>query len=65
MGEYGNIRFLEKIKSEFNISEIYSDKLEDTSLAPYLLEFQISTSLTLFHLWLKRGKDLEPESYSH
>ena len=61
LGEYGNIRFLEKIKSEFNISETYSDKLEDTSLAPYLMEFQISTSLTLFHLWLKREKDLEPE----
>lgn len=61
LGEYGNIRFLEKIKSEFNISETYSDKLEDTSLTPYLMEFQISTSLTLFHLWLKRGKDLKPE----
>ncbi len=61
LGKYGNIRFLEKIKEEFNIKEVYTEMISDTSIMPYLLEFHISTSLTLFHLWLNREKDLPSE----
>lgn len=61
LGKYGNIRFLERLKKELHINEIYAENYSDTSLAPYLIEFHISTSLSLFHLWLNRGKDLPPE----
>lgn len=61
LGKYGNIRFLERLKKEFPIDENYANGLSDTSLVPYLIEFHVSTSLSLFHLWLNRGKDLSPE----
>lgn len=61
LGEYGSIRFLERIKKELNINGPDIQEFSNTLLAPYLIEFHISTSLSLFHLWLKRGKDLPPE----
>jgi AcrR family transcriptional regulator len=60
-GDYGNIRFIEKMKDEF-----FSDGQkycipQDISLTPYLLEFHISTSFSLLRLWQRRQKDLTPD----
>jgi len=61
LGDYGNIRFIEKLKGE-----ILSDGQkycfpEDISITPYLLEFHVSTSLSLLRLWQRRQKDLPPD----
>ena len=56
MGDYGNFRFLELIKKEFSIIA-----KSDNEITPYLLEFRISTVLTLFHQWERRGEDLPVE----
>lgn len=61
LSDYGNIRFIEKLKREF-----FSDKLDycipkDSSMTPYLLEFNISTAFSLIRLWQRRQKDLPPE----
>lgn len=61
LGRYGNLRFLERIKKEMHISEKYFENSSDKTLIPYLMEFHISTSLSLFHLWLNREKDLSSE----
>lgn len=61
LGKYGNMRFLERLKSAFSIDKTYAEELNDETLAPYIIEFHVSTSLSLFHLWLNRGKDLPPE----
>lgn len=61
LGEYGNIRFLEQLKKKFFSIGFENNATGDTALTPYLMEFHISTSLSLFHLWLNREKDLPPE----
>ncbi len=61
LGEYGSIRFLERLKHEFPIEENFKSSLSDEAYIPYLIEFHVSTSLSVFHLWLDRGKDLAPE----
>ena len=61
LGDYGNIRFIEKLKVEFfNDGQNYCFS-KDNSAAPYLLEFQISTSFLLLRLWKRRQKDLPPD----
>ena len=58
LGEYGNMRFIEKLKLEYFNDELNDCFPRDNSAAPYLLEFQISTSFSLLRLWLRRQKDL-------
>lgn len=61
LGDYGNIRFIEKLKAEyFNDVQNYCFP-KDYPAAPYLLEFQISTSFSLLRLWQRRQKDLSPD----
>jgi AcrR family transcriptional regulator len=61
LGDYGNIRFIEKLKVEFfNDGQNYCFP-KDNSATPYLLEFQISTSFSLLRLWQRRRKDLPPD----
>lgn len=65
LGEYGSLRFLERIKKEILPED--SEKEGDfrgEGIAPYLAEFHISVTLSLFRLWLARGKDLETEELS-
>lgn len=61
LGDYGRISFLEKIKTEIALDENDLNLPEDNSLTPYLVEFHISTSLSLFRHWLRREKDLPPK----
>lgn len=61
LGDYGNIRFIEKLKGEF-----FSDTQrycfpKDNAAAPYLLEFQVSTAFSLLRLWQRRQKDMPPD----
>lgn len=62
LGEYGSIRFLEQIKKKIANTELTQNTLENNAISPYLLEFHISTSISLFHLWLKREKDISSET---
>lgn len=61
LGKYGSIRFLERIKESFPVNQDLESITSNSSLTPYLIEFHISTSLSLFHLWLNRDKDLPAE----
>ena len=61
LGDYGNIRFIEKLKGEFFSDEQNYCFPKDNSVTPYLLEFQISTSFSLLRLWQRRQKDLSPD----
>jgi len=61
LGDYGSIRFMEKLKGDF-----FSDGQnycipKDHSATPYLIEFHISTSFSLLRLWHRRQKDLPPD----
>ena len=61
-GDYGCFHFLERLKKV-----IVSDpRLDDLQIPdeemPYYLEFHLSTTLSLFRLWLKRGRDIPQET---
>ncbi|MCU6761577.1 probable dihydroxyacetone kinase regulator [uncultured Roseburia sp.] len=57
-GDYGSIHFLERLKRELPLDEIKKSFPQEEKLFPYLLEFHIATSLSLFRVWLKNGKDI-------
>lgn len=61
LSDYGNNRFVERLKQELPIDEMCLSFQTDSAIAPYLTEFHLSTSLSLFRLWLRRQKDLPPE----
>lgn len=61
LGDYGSVRFLERLKREISFERLDLNFPKNNSLTPYFIEFYISTSLSLFRLWLKQEKDLSPE----
>lgn len=61
LGDYGSIRFLERLKKEIISDELNLNFEKDTPILPYLMEFHISTSISLVRLWQHRQKDLSLE----
>ena len=61
MGNCGNIRFIEKLKKELRFERSNLDIRKDDMYAPYLMEFYVSTTLSMFRLWNERNRDLKPE----
>lgn len=61
LGDYGNIRFLERVKGEMPAVDPKSRLSEDSPFIPYLTEFHVSTILSLFRLWVRRDKDISVE----
>ena len=61
LGDYGSVHFLARLKKEIPFDRLASNLPEYNFLSPYLIEFYISTSLSLFRLWLQQGKDLPEE----
>jgi len=57
-GDYGSARFLERLKREIPFDRWALNLPKDSVATPYLLEFYISTSLSLLRLWFRRQKDL-------
>ena len=58
LGDYGSIRFQGRLKERMMTASGLKDKFAGSALFPYLLEFHVSTLLSLFRLWQKRGRDL-------
>ena len=58
LGEYGRSSFLEQIKKSLPLDLTWTDQIKDKSLVPYLIEYRLSISFSLFNLWRRRGKDL-------
>lgn len=63
LGDYGKIRFLERLKKEISLGRLELNLPPNSSITPYLIEFHIASSLSLFRLWLQRQKDLSPEEF--
>lgn len=58
MGDYGINRFLMKLVNSMNEIIPELNIPDDDPLKAYRIQYRISTSLSLFRLWIKRGKDL-------
>lgn len=63
LGNYGSVRFLDRLKKEVFQDRMELDYSKNDLLTPYLIEFQITTSFSLFRLWLQRNKDLSSEEF--
>ncbi|MGX7203730.1 TetR/AcrR family transcriptional regulator [Enterococcus pingfangensis] len=61
LGVYGSGHFLERLKKEISFDKLNFPFHENAALSPYLVEFYLATALSLFRLWLQRGKDLPSE----
>jgi len=62
LGDYGSIRFLERLKKEIPSDELNLNFAKDNPILPYLMEFHISTAISLFRLWQRSQKDLSLET---
>lgn len=58
LSDYGSTHFLERLKQELSFHSLSQFFPEDEKLLPYLVEFHLSTSLSLFRTWLKNGEDM-------
>ena len=63
LGDYGCIHFLERLKKEIPFDKLMLNFPENNSLTPYFIEFYISTSLSLFRLWIRQHRDLSSEEF--
>ena len=61
LGDYGSNRFLENLKTSIPFEAHRINLAADNPLTPYLLEFHMTTVLSLLRLWKRRQKDLSPE----
>jgi len=60
-GEYGSNHFIERLKTVIPYESHKLNLPKDEPLSPYLLEFHLSTVLSLFRLWYQRGQDISQE----
>jgi AcrR family transcriptional regulator len=61
LGNYGSVHFVERLKREIAFERLIVDFPTDDVLAPYIIEFYISTLISMFRLWIRNGKDLSSE----
>ncbi|NIK71433.1 TetR/AcrR family transcriptional regulator [Paenibacillus sp. BK720] len=61
LGDYGSVHFVERLKREIPFERLIVNLPTNDILAPYLIEFYISTLISLFRLWIRNGKDLSSE----
>ncbi|ANY65646.1 TetR family transcriptional regulator [Paenibacillus sp. BIHB 4019] len=61
LGDYGSVHFLERLKREIPFERLIVDLPTNDILTPYLIEFYISTLMSMFRLWIRNGKDLSSE----
>jgi AcrR family transcriptional regulator len=64
LGDYGSIRFLERLKNEIHTDNLNLNFAKDNPILPYIIEFHISIPISLFRLWQRRQKDLPVEELS-
>ena len=58
LGEYSGNRFLDKIKTSVPFEALTLNTSKDNPILPYLIEFHLSTILSLLRLWYRRQKDV-------
>ncbi|MGX1832254.1 TetR-like C-terminal domain-containing protein [Paenibacillus taichungensis] len=61
LGEFSSVHFVESLKREIPFERSIVDFPTDDVLAPYIIEFYISTLISMFRLWIHRDKDLSSE----
>lgn len=57
-GDFGTIHFLERVKAVLPFDALEKAFPQEKELLPYLLEFHVATSLSLFRVWLKSERNI-------
>jgi len=60
-GDYGYNHFLERLKAIIPFEAHKLNIAKDNPITPYLMEFHLSTVLSMYRLWYRRQKDIPPE----
>jgi len=60
-GDYGGNRFLDQLKATVPFKLHQLSVPEDDPISPYLMEFHLSTVLSLLRLWHRRQRDISSE----
>ncbi|MCM2998587.1 MULTISPECIES: TetR/AcrR family transcriptional regulator [Paenibacillus] len=63
LGDYGSARFIKRLKKEITLGQLELNVPQNHALTPYFIEFYLTTSLSLFRLWIQRQKDLSSEQF--
>lgn len=58
LGPFGDLTFIEQLTKRLNVD---LPEVQRTRLQPYLSEYHLMTTLSLFRLWLARGQDIPIE----
>lgn len=58
LGDYGKQHFIDKLMSKAGLNIPELDLPDDNRFKPYLIEYHLSAVISIFQLWLHRGKDL-------
>lgn len=61
LGDYGSVHFIERLRKEIPLERLIVDLPANEALTPYIIEFYISTLMSMFRLWIRNGKDLSSE----
>jgi hypothetical protein len=61
LGDYGSVHFVERLKREMPFDRLIVDFPTNDALTPYIIEFYISTLISMFRLWIRNDKDLSSE----
>ena len=62
LGTFGSVHFQDRLKTEFMKNTELTECVND--LQPYLSEFHMTVSLSMYRMWLKQGKDISVERLS-
>jgi len=60
-GDYGSNHFIEKLKASIPFEAHNLNTAIDDPMTPYLMEFHLSTSFSLYQLWHRRKRDISQE----
>lgn len=63
MGSYGNSRFLLRLEDAMQNSIPEMDIPDSDPLKAYRVQYRFTVSLSLFRLWVRRGKDLPVDEF--
>ena len=61
LGDHGSNRFLESLKASIPFEAHKLNLASDHPITPYLMEFHLTTILSMLRLWQRRQNDLAPE----
>lgn len=60
-GDYGGTHFIERVKASVLHEAHHLTTTEADLVSPYLMEFHLSTVLSLYRLWRRRQRDIPAE----